>query len=98
MPSHPKKKTGGQQGQVAGGPRQKLMQVMRASGVSDKAAANLTNQALGAAPSRNQPKAQPKSLRKQLIGKLREIGAKARTKLLGKKKKKKKSATPQPKQ
>lgn len=84
-------------GQIAGGPRQKLMQVMRASGVSDKAAANLTNQALGPAPSRNQPKSQsqPKSLRKQLIGKLREIGAKARSRLLGKKKKKKATTQPQ---
>ncbi len=62
-----------------GGPRQKLMRVMRQSGVADSAATRLTEEALGKQKKKKKKKASG-TLRKQIISRLQEIGAKARAK------------------
>lgn len=65
--------------QIAGSPRSKLMQVLRASGVSDSAAVSLTNEALGPGTKRKKKKmSQAAGLRQQIISRLRQIGSEAR--------------------
>lgn len=65
--------------QIAGSPRSKLMQVLRASGVSDSAAVSLTNEALGPGRKKKKKKmSQAAGLRQQIISRLRQIGSEAR--------------------
>ena len=67
---------GGGGGYAFGGPRQKLLRVMRASGVSDSAGAALANEAFGAEVQKKKKKRA--GVRQAIMAKLREIGAKAK--------------------
>lgn len=66
--------------QIIGGPREKLMQVLRASGASEEAAMNLTAEALGpgGTKKKRKKKKQASGLRQQIIARLRDVGKAAR--------------------
>lgn len=66
-----------------GGPRQKLLRTLRASGVSDSAATALANEAFqgtgsDSASAATRKKKRSKGLREAIISRLRSIGEKAR--------------------
>lgn len=69
--------------QTIGGPRKKLYQVLRASGVSDSAATAFVTETLGEEKKKKRKKAQTAGARQQIIAKLKEIGAKVARKASG---------------
>ena len=83
MPNENKKPV---KAQIAGGPRQKLYQVLVGSGVQPGAAQRFTEETLGPSPhakAKAKKKKQPRTLREKIIAKLSEIGAKARKAITG---------------